>query len=70
MIWSCAWSHDSKYFVTASRDKTFNVWQIFECENDIVKVKKINSFNSFDSITAIDFAPKLSSNEFIFKFFN
>lgn len=62
IIWSCAWSHDSKYFVTASRDKLLNIWKIFEFENDNIQVNKLDSFISSDSITAIDFAPKLSSN--------
>lgn len=66
IIWSCAWSHDSKYFVTASRDKLLNIWKIFEFENDNIQVNKLDSFISSDSITAIDFAPKLSSNGLVY----
>merc|ERR1711915_473943 len=26
LIWSCAWTHDSRYFATASRDKKVVMW--------------------------------------------
>lgn len=64
VIWSCAWSHDSKFFVTASRDKLFNVWHVLEAEGN-TQVKKLNVFTASDSITAIDFAPKLSSHGYV-----
>lgn len=65
IIWSCSWSHDSKYFATASRDKKVVVWGKraldaaspetclgpFECKAEM---------NVEDSSTAVDFAPCLT----------
>ncbi|XP_015587414.1 probable elongator complex protein 2 [Cephus cinctus] len=56
IIWSCAWSHDSKYYATGSRDGKIGIWST-SIQNDNV-VMPITSLDSKDnSVTAIAFAP-------------
>lgn len=73
IIWSCDWSHDDKYFATASRDKRLCVWpgKLDTDESSDTKLdsdpKPIESNSKSylelnDSITACSFAPSLASN--------
>lgn len=52
IIWSCAWSHDDKFFCTASRDKKVMVWRRPDlCEGEI---KPVSVHDVGDSATAVD----------------
>lgn len=59
IIWCCAWSHDSVYFVTGSRDGKLVIWgqtidsKISYCAKTEPLVEPEKSF------TAVAFAPKL-----------
>ncbi|KAJ8316643.1 hypothetical protein KUTeg_005804 [Tegillarca granosa] len=59
IIWSCCWSHDDKFFFTASRDKKVMVWQKdeFEKEQAGTPSKPVSILEVSDSVTAIDVAP-------------
>lgn len=56
IIWCCAWSHDSLYFVTGSRDGKIGIW-----DETVKEVKTIVPLTSLDvqnqSVTALSFAP-------------
>ncbi|XP_046816930.1 probable elongator complex protein 2 [Vespa crabro] len=56
IIWCCAWSHDSLYFVTGSRDGKIGIW-----DETVKEVKPIVPLTSLDvqnqSVTALSFAP-------------
>lgn len=56
IIWTCAWSNDSKYFATGGRDKLLNIWLLEEKSEDEI-TSKVETFNAPDSITAVDFSP-------------
>ncbi|XP_053373737.1 elongator complex protein 2-like [Mercenaria mercenaria] len=60
IIWSCCWSHDDKYFVTASRDKKVIVWQ---CPGGPdTEGRHISKLDVPDAATAVDAAPVLLSD--------
>ncbi|OWF40684.1 Elongator complex protein 2 [Mizuhopecten yessoensis] len=64
IIWSCAWSHDDKYFFTAARDKKVLVWRrpdLFSPGGDMVG-KPIGMIDVGESATAVDVAPVQMSN--------
>ncbi|KAG1652368.1 Elongator complex protein 2 [Nymphon striatum] len=68
IIWSCSWMHDSKYFITASRDKKLIVWgkNISQTsENSILKqYKAFHIEKDFeDSMTAVAAAPAFMNDE-------
>lgn len=65
IIWCCAWSHDSLYFVTGSRDGKLVIWG----QNDLTNENKISYFAKTDpliiseqSFTAVAFAPTCIDN--------
>ncbi|XP_023297424.2 probable elongator complex protein 2 [Lucilia cuprina] len=67
IIWSCDWSHDSKYFVTSSREGKVVIW----CKTQDAETKEtsLNGWKSLDvlelkneSITAVTFAHSLHEN--------
>ena len=65
IIWCCAWTHDSKYFATGSRDGKIGIWS----ENVYLSQPYLPT-TSFEikntSVTALAFAPfKLSQNAYI-----
>ena len=51
LIWSCCWSHDSRYFITASRDKKLVVWGEGEVEGDWSQTGETLTLP--DSVTAV-----------------
>ena len=53
VIWSCAWTQDSKYFLTASRDKRIVVWG--QVEDKWCQVGDLVTLS--DSVTAVAAAP-------------
>lgn len=69
IIWSCDWSHDSKYFVTSSREGKVVIWHKTEqTEHDVGK-SSLNGWKSLgilelknESITAVTFAHALHTN--------
>lgn len=55
IIWCCAWSHDSKYFATGSRDGKVGIWNPDEFkDNEYLPVTSIEMKDQ--SVTAIAFA--------------
>lgn len=60
IIWACSWSFDSRYFITASRDKTISVWNLQEAGKTTITNRGV--LNSHDSITATDFSPYMFPN--------
>lgn len=65
IIWSCDWTHDSKYFATSSRDGKVVAWQL----NDADTEASSRSFSALstlslknDSITAVAFATDFAPN--------
>ncbi|KAF5281600.1 hypothetical protein FQR65_LT02920 [Abscondita terminalis] len=70
IIWCCAWSHDSTYFATGSRDGKTVVWRKnvdkppesilgqYEATGDTLDLKN-------DSVTALAFAPSLVNGNYI-----
>ncbi|KAK3587822.1 hypothetical protein CHS0354_019687 [Potamilus streckersoni] len=59
IIWSCAWSHDDKHFVTASRDKKVIMWSCPKGNGDKVHSDHCpaGTLDVSASATAVDMAP-------------
>lgn len=62
IIWCCAWSPDSQYFTTGSRDGKVVVWEQNEESSENITLRYISASNALDlkeeSVTALAFAPK------------
>ncbi|CAE1237158.1 ELP2 [Acanthosepion pharaonis] len=58
VIWACCWSHNDKFFLTASRDKKVTAWKCPDQENDSPKI--MGSLVLETSVTAVDMAPTLT----------
>lgn len=64
IIWCCAWTHDSVYFATGSRDGKLVIWgqNDHSVDNKIAYCAKTNPLIvSEKSFTAVAFAPTLMS---------
>lgn len=62
IIWCCAWTGDSKYFVTGSRDGTAVVWKRNE-DNNYIGLKFLELKN--ESVTALAVAPVIVSGNYL-----
>lgn len=64
IIWTCDWSHDSKYFCTGSRDGKVVIWNRTDVDSNtslgFYSALNILELNKTDSITAL----ALSKNHF------
>ncbi|XP_060064524.1 elongator complex protein 2-like [Ylistrum balloti] len=68
IIWSCGWSHDDKYFITAARDKKVLVWRRpdHSPSGGGTVEKPVGMIDVGDSATAVDMGPvQLSNNRYI-----
>lgn len=70
IIWCCAWTHDSKYFATASRDGKLVVWwknKAREVVNSLGPYEAVGQHLELkgESITAVAFAPNLIDNKYL-----
>uniref|UniRef100_L7M717 Elongator complex protein 2 n=1 Tax=Rhipicephalus pulchellus TaxID=72859 RepID=L7M717_RHIPC len=66
IIWSCAWSHDGLYFVTASRDKKVVVWGRragSSPETSLGPFESKAQLSVEDSATAVSFAPSFAGGD-------
>lgn len=61
IIWCCAWTHDSKYFSTGSRDGKIGVWNAdnIRCNNNIneAPIPSAQLEVKGTSVTALSFSP-------------
>lgn len=64
IIWCCAWTHDSIYFATGSRDGKLVIWgENDQCNDKISYCAKTDPLIVPDkSFTAVAFAPTLINN--------
>ncbi|CAG9826810.1 unnamed protein product [Diabrotica balteata] len=70
IIWTCCWTHDSKYFATGSRDGKIAVWSINKSEEITNSLGKCGLASEpyalkNESITALAFAPDLISGMYL-----
>lgn len=70
IIWTCGWSHDSRYFTTGSRDGKLVVWRrnvekssttvLGKCEPASIPLEMQN-----ESVTAVAFAPDIVGDKYL-----
>lgn len=59
VIWCCAWTRDSKYFATGSRDKKIGIWSTERAENNPDEITPdIVLDTHFQSVTALCFTQR------------
>ncbi|KAH9520084.1 Elongator subunit elp2 [Bulinus truncatus] len=61
IIWSCCWSHDDKFFLTAARDKKVFVWSS-EALADKTKPTPVSTITLPESVTAVAASPSFVLN--------
>ena len=54
IIWSCAWFHDDRYFVTASRDKKMIVWGVNNTESWCAKNEPLDVGEAATAVSVCD----------------
>lgn len=66
IIWTCDWSHDSRYFATGSRDGKIVAWTPTETDSGTTLGKwqpyGVKAFGKNDSVTALAFAKSFATN--------
>lgn len=62
IIWCCAWTQDSSYFATGSRDGKIAIWSINTIENNTTPKMILDMQNQ--SVTALCFAPSCITQGF------
>lgn len=69
IIWCCAWTHDSRWFVTGSRDGKVVVWERGEGrpENVVGRCKAASQPLELkgESVTAVAFAPQAFAERYL-----
>ncbi|XP_032664509.1 probable elongator complex protein 2 [Odontomachus brunneus] len=55
IIWCCAWTMDSNYFATGSRDGKVGIWSVRTEEDNVTREATLDTQNQ--SVTAVCFAP-------------
>lgn len=69
IIWCCAWTHNSQYFITGSRDGKAVVWERNEKlpENITLRCRAASSVLELkeESVTALAFAPKTIGDSYL-----
>ncbi|KAI8887665.1 WD40 repeat-like protein [Backusella circina FSU 941] len=62
IIWDCSWSHDDRFFITGSRDKTVKIWSHTPDNKNWTCVATIKCT---EAVTAVDFAPALVDDKYV-----
>ncbi|CAG9817395.1 unnamed protein product [Phaedon cochleariae] len=70
IIWTCCWSHDSKYFATGSRDGKVVVWWINKGKERTTVLGECEVVGEYlelpgESVTALAFSPCLVSGRYL-----
>lgn len=66
IIWTCDWSHDSRYFSTGSRDSKIVAWKQSEVDSGSTlgkwRAHGVQEFGKNDSVTTLAFATTFAPN--------